>query len=972
MPWPLHGPRRAGVSSFGAGGTNVHMVLAEGPAAVAKRAAVGLHAIPLSGSDPARLKALAADMAQHLGEQPATRLADIYVTLSQGRRVESCKTVLYAHDRRELMAQLEAGDFHIATDAAAPRLILIVGGHLPCAAVADHPVFNRELTSLLAWLDVRYPAQVTRQDVLDKSDAQAGRRNLAQAVGTLACLLMWRSVIATPFLILTPEENDMGEDESISPADIVRAVACSPSESMVQTTKGEWCSVVREYLAQSAFGAGGGMQTEAGRYSARLINPGEPVFIPTAIPPNLAAHSGECEGNFLQVCRDRGVEIVFGPSAAGAAAMLRCAGALWRRGVDIHWRQLCHYPDAGRIPLPVQPLRRRRCWYQPQPDERDLTSPPGPVTGGLSVGDGQSRPQLYVERWRRSGRCAAETGDNDPCRRLVLAEPACRFASVLAEALKKRTGAITMADLGPATAAGSDGYRLDLHDAQAADRLAEALMKDNLMPDHLLVLFGDAEDSAHASVEVVFILLELAKAFSMRRRTPLLIDVIGPGFFDATGSGTLCPERAAAWAACQSLMQEIPHVTCRCVDVDTPEPSVAGDVLGELTAPRRPSLVALRNGWRWQRYFQTLEEDTVPKQWQNLICLVSGGLGRVGYQLARFMALRHHAKLIILTRTPLHALAENDKRRERLRRLKSLAPAVEVAHADIADLEQSAAALERAERRIGAINCFIHAAGISGPATVQWVQKSTRQQWLELMRPGFTGASVLHALLGRRPLRFGCFTSSLSAYAGGLGLSAYAAANEACASFALRHGRRHPYLCIDWAGWRGWDSGGSFRYSAARARPLSDRDVFAAFAIALDNLHQGRLSVALSPPDALGSGIFPAKAAMRTPPLESGPAVGERVEAYSRPVAVGADAEDCSRAAAVGANTEACSPAAAVGADAEDCSHAAADAAAGFRAAALASDAEASPRDSASVIEPLREIWRDVLRCEVDSGANFF
>ncbi|WP_213992198.1 SDR family NAD(P)-dependent oxidoreductase [Sodalis sp. dw_96] len=924
-PWPLSGTRRAGISSFGAGGTNVHIVLAEGPPAVAKRAGAGLRAIPLSGSDPDRLKELAADMARHLVEQPDISLDDIYVTLSHGRRIEACKTLLYAHDRSELIAQLNEGAFEIATDVAAPRLIFIIGGDVSYVTAANHPVFNRELTALLERLNEHHPALITRQDVLDKGNAEGEPWGLAQALGSLAYLLMWRYVIATPLLILAQEDSDVRAGGMFSVADMVRAIAGSPPGTTAQPRHPlppmtDLHSFIGDYLTQSAFGSDRGTSHQAGFFSPRLINEGDRVFIP--------AHRGEFSTLALTLCRDRGAEAVHGPSASDMPAMLRCAGALWRRGVNINWHNLCHYPDAGRVPLPVQPLRRHRCWYQPEPDEKNvLFRPATSVAEAFSPLATDDRPRLYVERWRRTGRCAAQTGISGPCRRLMIADPACRFASPLMDALKNRGGHITRATLGPAAVTGPDEFRVDPHDPLAADRLADVLLKNNLMPDHLLLLFGDVGtgEVTDASPDVVYVLLELAKAFSQHRRTPLHIDIIGPGFADAPGSGILCPERAAAWAACRSLMQEIPHIVCCCIDVrEQPDHLDVRDVMAELTGAHRPSIVALRHGWRWERYAETLQSAAAPTDWQNLTCLVTGGLGRVGYQLARFLAVNYHAKLLVLTRTPLHRLPENDRRQERLRELRSVAPAVEVIHGDIADVGQVAEAVERAEQRIGRINCFIHAAGVSGPATLHWVQKSTREQWQGLMRPSFIGASVLHALLGRRPLRFGCFTSSLAAYAGGLGLAAYAAANEACASFALRHGRRHPYLCIDWAGWRGWDTGGSLKYSASRDLPLTAPEAAAAFGLCLGNMHQGRLAVSISPPIGFKDYSAPPQGPEQAPAGASGDS------------SIGAGDVNCSSAAAL------------------------ADANGSF---------SIGPAD---VTEALIVIWRDLLHCEVDNNANFF
>ncbi|MDE1917945.1 MAG: amino acid adenylation domain-containing protein [Sphingomonadales bacterium] len=90
-PWPRQGmPRRAGVSSFGVGGTNVHLVLEEAPAAAPRnhgRDAMpgGVQVLPLSARAPAALEAMAQALGEHLRAHPELVLADVAFTLDQGR-----------------------------------------------------------------------------------------------------------------------------------------------------------------------------------------------------------------------------------------------------------------------------------------------------------------------------------------------------------------------------------------------------------------------------------------------------------------------------------------------------------------------------------------------------------------------------------------------------------------------------------------------------------------------------------------------------------------------------------------------------------------------------------------------------------------------------------------------------------------------------------------------------------------------
>jgi amino acid adenylation domain-containing protein len=80
------GPRRAGVSSFGIGGTNVHAVLEESPAADATVSARGCHLLLLSARTPTALDRATKDLAAHLAAPSGTSLADVAYTLQVGRR----------------------------------------------------------------------------------------------------------------------------------------------------------------------------------------------------------------------------------------------------------------------------------------------------------------------------------------------------------------------------------------------------------------------------------------------------------------------------------------------------------------------------------------------------------------------------------------------------------------------------------------------------------------------------------------------------------------------------------------------------------------------------------------------------------------------------------------------------------------------------------------------------------------------
>ncbi|MFZ4189009.1 amino acid adenylation domain-containing protein [Streptomyces pseudogriseolus] len=124
-PWTAQdGPRRAAVSSFGAGGANAHVILEEyleePTAGTPYGEAPGPVLVPVAAPDPARLRAVARDLAGAAGD---FALPDIAYTLHSGRERFAHRAAVVARDGAELRAALLA----LAEGAAHPALITDAG-----------------------------------------------------------------------------------------------------------------------------------------------------------------------------------------------------------------------------------------------------------------------------------------------------------------------------------------------------------------------------------------------------------------------------------------------------------------------------------------------------------------------------------------------------------------------------------------------------------------------------------------------------------------------------------------------------------------------------------------------------------------------------------------------------------------------------------------------------------------------------
>jgi acyl transferase domain-containing protein/surfactin synthase thioesterase subunit/NAD(P)-dependent dehydrogenase (short-subunit alcohol dehydrogenase family)/acyl carrier protein len=130
---------------------------------------------------------------------------------------------------------------------------------------------------------------------------------------------------------------------------------------------------------------------------------------------------------------------------------------------------------------------------------------------------------------------------------------------------------------------------------------------------------------------------------------------------------------------------------------------------------------------------------------------------------------------------------------EVVRRLRAAGASVSAMSADVADENAVAAAVRTAIERHGRLDVVIHAAGVPPGAG---------QIGMGALRAKVGGALALDAALADVPLDLLCLCSSLAGVAGGAGEGDYAAANAFLDAFAAeRAARGRPTLAIAWDAW---------------------------------------------------------------------------------------------------------------------------------------------------------------------------
>jgi 6-methylsalicylic acid synthase len=190
--------------------------------------------------------------------------------------------------------------------------------------------------------------------------------------------------------------------------------------------------------------------------------------------------------------------------------------------------------------------------------------------------------------------------------------------------------------------------------------------------------------------------------------------------------------------------------------------------------------------------------------------LITGGLGAIGLEVARWLVDRGARRLVLAGRRGLPPRSdwasvtapEVRRRIDAVLAMEALGVTVRVLAVDIADAEKVAAALDPGALGLPPIRGVVHAAGVVADALVDNADLDGLRQ---VLAPKANGAMVLHRLYPPGALDFFVMFSSCGQLVRLSGQVGYAAANsflDGLAAYRCRDGHRET-TSLAWTSWRG-------------------------------------------------------------------------------------------------------------------------------------------------------------------------
>jgi amino acid adenylation domain-containing protein len=551
--------------------------------------------------------------------------------------------------------------------------------------------------------------------------------------------------------------------------------------------------------------------------------------------------------------------------------LLNRMGRLWMLGQPIDWDRFYgeEKKQRQRISLPTYPFERQEYRIK---DEEISTGTKMLEEKSLSKQKKDIADWFYIPSWKRfpiPGEHARKILANS-CWLLFIDD--CGLGAQLDRLLEQETQTVVMVKTGSAfLKENHKQFTINPREESDYHTLFDELLRLEQVPDRIVHLWcvtpGGQGDSFRESRPVkhpdflakafnpvgldrenviniqypgYYSLLNIARSLGkLGTRKNIQLAVVTNNMQEVTGGDGLYPGKATVLGPVKVIPREYGNIKCRSIDVDLPvikpgrlnprHNKAIKQLRDELISGCSETVTAYRGDYRWVQSIEPIRLETprpgFPPVKEGGVYLLTGGLGGIGLVLAKHLAKKHHARLILTGRTilpPRHqwesflANPDNDKTlAEKIRTIKTLeqeGKKVLVISADVSRREQMQPAITRAEEQLGPINGIIHCAGLPDG---EMIQRRTAETSMNIFKAKLEGTLVLDAIFTDRKEKPALFIlcSSITSILSVIGQVGYCAANAFLDAFAHYRNaldanknndmNRMLTISVNWDRWKG-------------------------------------------------------------------------------------------------------------------------------------------------------------------------
>jgi amino acid adenylation domain-containing protein len=496
--------------------------------------------------------------------------------------------------------------------------------------------------------------------------------------------------------------------------------------------------------------------------------------------------------------------------------MLQYIGQLWLQGAEIDWSKFYSKEKRCRISLPTYPFEGRRYW----------SDNPVRDKGGSSLNIAASQRAdishwFYFPTWKRSGLAHSPIEPAADQSHFLLFLDDIGLGEELVTRLEKENFKTTIVKIGSGFTKEKSNKRRNtytVNPCKSSDYHNLFRKLTGVMPKTIIHLWSVTEYSDQpqgmclhpGSLKEIenlgfYSLLHIARAIGkLKIQEKISIKAVFNHVHDVTGEEVLSPVKATILGAIKTIPLEFSNLQCQGIDIEY-APSAKGEskcinhLCWEIRAKTPDDIVAYRANHRWVQFFEPIPLNKSFKLANCLrekgVYLITGGLGGMGLEFARYLAKTVRAKLVLTGRSPFPPKDAWDEWLERhnaddavslkirkIRELEKIGGEALTVSADVTNPQEVKALIALTRKTFGGINGIIHGAGIVDEAGV--ILHRPEEITEKVLAPKTYGTLILDYFSCCFKLDFFILCSSISSVTGTTGQVGYCAANSFLDAFA--------------------------------------------------------------------------------------------------------------------------------------------------------------------------------------------
>jgi len=507
-------------------------------------------------------------------------------------------------------------------------------------------------------------------------------------------------------------------------------------------------------------------------------------------------------------------------------------GLLWSEGATISWEPL-YEEQPYKVSLPTYPFSKDHCWLDHSLE--DLMSMNQQISDKQK---GNFKTWIYNQDWkRRPFEFKTNGNDENQKKKYCVFTSNSEIENQIVNELKNSINDII--EVGTTYKDyyknGNSQINLDLSNTSHVSKLFEYLIEDsNLIVDFVYLNIsnngGDLNEyDKNSNEKSILNIVQLAKVIrNLKTNVKFNLNVISNNVFKVVGNELIMLDNWSLAGSLNVLSQELLNIHCKLFDINIQESNYFKTTIEKISSEivlndqSNDTTIAYRNGYRWLPDYsqEQLSESRISQRClkNNATYLITGGLGNVGRLIARNLGVNYKSNVILLTRKKVSFNSNEDRyvieginatKQSEVDQLnqsiKQAGGDLFIYQADVSDFNQLAAIVGQVETNVGKINGVFHAAGVTDSETLFCPTEKVTKEALNVQNTAkIEGTLAIYKAFHNKDIDFCLLFSSLSVVLGGLGFTAYAAANAFMdgVSHYLNDSTNGKWISLNLDGWQ--------------------------------------------------------------------------------------------------------------------------------------------------------------------------